>query len=864
MNSENVVKFAILAATVGLSWVALVAGTGDSRSELVVNTVADQTYIATRDDTVLDQVDYENAQDDAAEAVPPRLRRDTETEEETLSRMNDLFRQVTDGVIQDRTVPVPFVNVDPDIGTTTTSTTQGTTTSSTTEDGTATSTTTTTEPVPEELARIVGFAYLDTNADGILDAPDGNPLTDRPYEGLTWAAVSETDGTVIRSTTDATGTFSFEITPGSWQIGLDPVDSGLPDNVDFTTESPIQIIDCQEGQQCEAQTVGIGPLFRTMEAQTQSLISAYPTLQPDTASTLVRIATNDVVRRLVGIQPVLPQLLEDSLGALNNQFSQRINNQEELATTQSEIYQSPPLVFVDGVIDDEARLAAADLVASFLVVNTETDEQVTSEERQAAREAVDPAQFEVLITAGENIVVEGERLTHLAIDAIEKVGPGNALPVRAPSAAAMLIVLIGILAYYLSKFRSQFWHAPRMVALLGLLIVLGAASVRLASEFEEQTSWFILPAVAFGYLAAVLFDNRMGTIMALTLGVLAAIGTRDTGVTVYALLATLAPIGFVSRVSSRRSFRNSVVTSAFASALIGGAVAWMFFPVQATEDTLNGFLTNVGVPMVWALGTGLVASLVALSIMPFFESAFDITTTLRLLELTDRNHEALQTLQEKAFGTFNHSLMVGTLADAAARAIRANNLLARAAAYYHDLGKTENPMYFIENQFGTTNPHDELPPEQSAQIIRSHVIDGLALAEKYKIPSEVTEGILAHHGDAIMRFFYEKARQQYGDENVDVDDYRHAGHKPTSREMAIVMMADSVEGACRAVFGDEEPTPEGIEKVVTRIVDEKVSDGQLGECDLTLGELTQVKGAFIEALVGHYHQRIPYPNFPGS
>jgi putative nucleotidyltransferase with HDIG domain len=861
VTRENIVKFAILAATVGLTWAALVAGTGDSGSELVVNTVADQTYVATRDGTVLDQVAYENAQNAAAEAVPPVLRRDTETEEEIFSRVNDLFTQVADGVIEAQTLPVPSPNVDPDVGATTTSTTAPTTTSST--DG-GEGTTTSTESVPEEFARIIGFVYLDTDADGVFAEPDGGTLTDRAFEGIGWVAVSEVNGLVVRSTTDTNGSFSFEVTPGAWVVGLDPVDSGIPDNVDITTEAPVQVIECTASEQCEAQSVGIGPRFRTMEQQTQSLIAAYPTLQPDTASTLVRIATNDVKRRLIGIQSVLPQLLEETLGSIGIQFGQRINNQEELAVTQTEIYLSPPLVFVDGVIDEEARQAVADLVASFLVVNTETDEQLTSEDRLAARDAVEPSEFEERFDAGQTIVEEGQRLTQLAIDAIARVGPGNALPVRAPSAAMMLIVLIGILAYYLSKFRSQFWHEPKMVALLGLLIVLGAASVRLASEFQEQTSWFILPAVAFGYLAAVLFDNRMGTIMALTLGVLAAIGTRDTGVTVYALLATLAPIGFVSRVSSRRSFRNSVVTSAFASALVGGSVAWMFFPGQSTLDPVGDALTNVGVPMAWAFGSGLVASLVALSIMPFFESAFDITTTLRLLELTDRNHEALQILQEKAFGTFNHSLMVGTLADAAARAIKANNLLARAAAYYHDLGKTENPMYFIENQFGTSNPHDELPPEQSAQIIRSHVIDGLALAEKYKIPSEVTEGILAHHGDAIMRFFYEKARQQYGDESVDVDDYRHAGHKPTSREMAIVMMADSVEGACRAVFGDEEPTPEGIEKVVTRIVDEKVSDGQLGECDLTLGELTQVKGAFIEALVGHYHQRIPYPNFPGS
>ncbi len=128
----------------------------------------------------------------------------------------------------------------------------------------------------------------------------------------------------------------------------------------------------------------------------------------------------------------------------------------------------------------------------------------------------------------------------------------------------------------------------------------------------------------------------------------------------------------------------------------------------------------------------------------------------------------------------------------------------------------------------------------------------------------MSEGIICHHGDAIMRYFYEKARQAYGDENVDPDDYRHAGHKPRSREMAIVMMADSVEGACRAVFGDEEPTPEAIAKVVHRVIDEKVADGQLSASDLTLGELSEVRRAFIEALVGHYHSRIPYPNFPGS
>jgi hypothetical protein len=267
--------------------------------------------------------------------------------------------------------------------------------------------------------------------------------------------------------------------------------------------------------------------------------------------------------------------------------------------------------------------------------------------------------------------------------------------------------------------------------------------------------------------------------------------------------------------------------------------------------------------MAWAFGVSVVASLVGLAALQFFEAAFDITTSLSLLDLTDRNHEALQLLQEKAFGSFNHSLMVGTLAHAAARAIGANALLARAMAYYHDLGKTENPTMFIENQFGMQNPHDFLTPKDSADIIRRHVSDGIILAAQFKIPSDVASGIVSHHGDGIMRYFYEKAREQDG-ENVNPDDFRHIGHKPRTAESAIVMLADSLEAACRAVFQTEEPKPEAIEKVVDRVIDEKLNDGQLSESPLTLFELTQIRSAFLDSLVGHYHQRIAYPNFPGS
>ena len=272
---------------------------------------------------------------------------------------------------------------------------------------------------------------------------------------------------------------------------------------------------------------------------------------------------------------------------------------------------------------------------------------------------------------------------------------------------------------------------------------------------------------------------------------------------------------------------------------------------------------------VLAFASSLIAALVALASMPFFEGVFDVTTTLRLLDLTDRNHEALQLLQEKAFGTFNHSLMVGTLASAAATSIGANNLLARAAAYYHDLGKTENPQFFIENQFGSINPHDEMSPEESAEVIRQHVVDGMALAARYGIPSSVKEGILTHHGTGIMRYFYDKALGMYGVEKVEVDAYRHVGEKPRSKEMAIVMLADGVEGACRAAFqathgetAPPEPTLQAVGAVIDGIIREKMSDLQLNEASLTFAELQSIRNAFIEAMSGHYHQRIQYPNFP--
>jgi putative nucleotidyltransferase with HDIG domain len=320
---------------------------------------------------------------------------------------------------------------------------------------------------------------------------------------------------------------------------------------------------------------------------------------------------------------------------------------------------------------------------------------------------------------------------------------------------------------------------------------------------------------------------------------------------VFATIATLAPIPLVSAVSTRTQLNLAVVYSAVLHAPLAAAIAWWFYG----SDT-------VVLSTVFGAGAGLASGVIALGVLPFLSTVFGITTTQSLLDLTDRNHPALRRIEQEAPGTFNHSILVGNLASKASRAVGGNPLLARAVAYYHDLGKTVSPQYFVENQFGVSNPHDALPPAESAAIIRSHVAEGLRLARQYRIPPDVAQGILTHHGTSLMRFFFHKAIDTVGDDGVNPIDYRHRGRKPKSKEMVIVMLSDATEAATRSMVQHQDPTSEGIRKLVEQVIGEKVEDGQLEESEVTFGELTLIKEAFVDALIGYYHTRIPYPGFP--
>ena len=847
MRRLNVIRFLIFLATVVGAWGLLSLG-GSETTDLAAGQIASRDYEARYANTVIDQVETEKLQEEAAAEVEDVLRQDANAENASFNQLNEVLAAVTEFAIDENAAP-PIL-IEPDVVPATTETTAA-----------AEAATTTSAPL---VLTANGRVYLDVDGDGVYTDTAEGRRADQGLRSMTLYLYDASGARVGITETQADGTWTIQVNPGLFSVAVDPSDPDFPSFLVLSTANILQQFECGE-ETCEATPVGFGPAVRSQDAQVADLQVAFPGLEPATLQNLAFYATEDVVRQALAEPPVVGLVIEAATNKLQTAFESRVTN-ENLNGVRDDFLTQPPIVVIGGVQDATARSVAADLAYWAIRANYVLDPQATEAARTEARATVEPV--EISYQSGQMIARQGTELRDLEIDAIIQTGAVSASEgSQSGGMLAVLAAMVACLGFYLARFRQDFWARPRMAALLGLLVVLAAGAVRLTIEIQDNVgapeAWYVLPGVVFGLMAAVLFDARAAALMALVVAVLAATGTRDPGVVTYGLLSAMVPVGFVSSLSSRGSYRKAVLASSVAAAAIAGAVAW-FFHTNADQEGWYGAALSVGQSAGLALGVSLLTALLGLAALQFLETAFDITTSLRLLELTDRNHEALVLLQEKAFGSFNHSLMVGTLADAAARAVGADPLLARAAAYYHDLGKTQDPTYFIENQFGAQNPHDDLDPRQSVEMIRRHVTDGVELARKYKIPTEVAEGIVTHHGDGIMRYFYEKARQASGDDEVDPNDFRHVGHKPRTAEMAIVMLADSLEAACRAVFRDEEPTAEAIDKVVNRVVDEKVNDGQLSESDLTLSQLTKARRAFLEALVGHYHQRIAYPNFPGS
>lgn len=843
-------RVVIVAVTVVLAWAALAVGTQQPQQVVEIGKPSPERFVADREISVVDEVATAEARAEAAAAVADQYSVDLERNAAVLDAIVATFDLIFETAAQESPAPSPIDPAPvPDPTPSTTSTTEG--------EGEE-PTTTTTLAATETTTAIVRL-YLDVDGNAIYDTEAG----DLPLRNID-VVVTSADG---RQVTFGSNFDGEVVVPGVFAGGpvtiqVDTSDRDFPARFRNSTANPKQSLEAT-GETTTFDDIGFAPLFRNADTQRAELLAAGIDLDEEQLDHLIAISRDDVVRMAVG-EDLHLELIEDEVRSRANSLLIVGIQPDDLADVRTSLVDRPIVVALDGEIDEVAGQAGSAILADALQANLVFDELETQQLRDEAAAAV--PDVTVPFTPNSLIVDENEVITPVKLAAIEEMNLTRPTSIQYTALFALVGIVVVLVAGYVARFRPGFWASTRRVMLLGVLLVLVALAARTTGVVEavipglSSVAGFAIPAAAFGFMVAILFDPRIGVLMAIAVGSMTGIVTLDPGFAVYALLAAIAPIPLVSGISTRSDIVRAVGFTALVSGLAAVAVSWYFHapledvPVVETvaRAGLTGFIAS------------LIAAGVAVMLLAAFEQIFDITTTLRLLDVIDRNHPALQLIQEEAWGTFNHSLMVGTLADKAARSIGANNLLVRAAAYYHDIGKTENPTFFIENQFGIPNPHDHLPPEESAHIIRQHVIDGQVLAKRYGIPSEVAQGIVSHHGNGIMRYFSEKARQLYGDDHVDLEDYRHHGVKPRSREMGILMLADALEGATRAIFDREEPTPDRITSVVERVVGEKVGDGQLDECALTLGDLTRVKEAFIDALVGHYHQRIPYPNFPGT
>lgn len=511
---------------------------------------------------------------------------------------------------------------------------------------------------------------------------------------------------------------------------------------------------------------------------------------------------------------------------------------EQLEQARADIARALPATWTD-----RQKRVGLELVRQHVKANEAQDVAATVAGQAAARASVVPVQVQVI--AGEVVVREGSVVTPQDVEKLRALGlasPGIDWT-KGVGIFGWALLIAGVLALFIERYAEDAWTDDRRLVLVGLsLLVLTVVGRALVPGHTLLV--FFAPFAAVAMMLSVLVGGRTALATQIAGALHVGIMSSQVDLVAYVLVPALLGIAAVRRATTAREF----VAGAFNVAGGNLGVIAAFVLVGRPTDVV-GMLQLAGA----GVSSGLLSGLVAFGGMVMLGHLFRITTVFELRELGDPNHPLLRQLLLRTPGTYHHSLLVANLSERAAEVIGAEPLVARVGAYYHDIGKMRNPVAFIENQTGY-NPHDELDPLVSAQIVSAHVRDGIALAERYHLPEQIREMIPGHHGTSVIRYFFQIAQQR--GQSVDEQQFRHPGPKPASKEAGIVMLADGVEASVRSLA---EKTPETIRLMVSKIVEEKVNDGQLDECALTLRDIHRITDAFCELLLGVYHERIPYP-----
>jgi len=462
----------------------------------------------------------------------------------------------------------------------------------------------------------------------------------------------------------------------------------------------------------------------------------------------------------------------------------------------------------------------------------------------------------VKISKNQKIIGKGEIVTAEQLEILEKMGILTSSNPAIPFMGVVILAAIfcAAIVMYLYQYRRHLLEKEALFVLVGLLIVStllitrAVTAINLGGRSEiAMLVAYMAPIAAGSMLIAILFDGKLSmfltTLLAVLVGVMNGIELQFTLV---AFIGGMAGIYSVSKLSQRSDLVK-------ASLYIMGANV---ITILSLGLILNYSLTVLSISIMLGIVNGILSSILTIGSLPFWETAFGITTSVKLLELSNPNQPLLRRLLLEAPGTYHHSVVVGNLAEAAANSVGADALLTRVGANYHDIGKVKRPYFFIENQFTTENPHDKLAPTLSTLIITSHVKDGVELAKEHGIPESIIDIIQQHHGTSILSFFYHKAKEAGLGDTCHEADFRYDYSKPRTKEAAIVMLADNIEAGVRSM---QKPTPNKIEAFVRKVIKDKLEDGQLEECDLTFKELDIIVESFVKVLSGIFHSRIEYP-----
>lgn len=554
--------------------------------------------------------------------------------------------------------------------------------------------------------------------------------------------------------------------------------------------------------------------------------------------------TDDEYKVLLGVESTkVSEIKNIALQALEKAYKNNIGENDYEAIQKAKEYADDEIEIynLQRSLEDTVKSIIYSQIKANLFIDTEKmEENIKDAEKNVQKE---------IIKKNQIIVKEGEPVTERQIEILKELGLlNNGLTKSYAVSFISLFILVALILYiqysYISKESPSVFKDNKLIILISSINVI---TLLLAIGFNMISS-YLIPIACGAMLMTILINHRVSLVVNLLNLVFVSI---IVGFNPSVIVISVVSIILGSTALKKVQQRNDIIYSTLYMTVILLMITLTIGMISS--NNLKENLIQTGYTIIAVLLSGILA----VGLLPFFESIFDVVTNIKLLELSNPNQPLMKKLLMEAPGTYHHSMMVANLAEAATESIGGNPVIARVGAYYHDIGKTKRPYFFGENQIGRENPHDKITPNLSALIILSHTKDGIELAKEHNIPQIIQDMIVQHHGTTLVKYFYYKVKNSSENpEEVNEEEFRYSGPIPNTKESGILMLADSVEASVRSI---PEPTKGKIEEMVNNIINDKLNSKQLINCDLTLKDIEVIRKSFLKTLDGIYHHRVEYP-----